>query len=81
MLTGDGAGPDKACVAEPKMIEHVERPDHMLDWLQCIRTRNTPNASIDAGYQHAVAVIMAMRAYDTGHRMVYDPEHREIRKG
>ncbi|MCC6797116.1 MAG: Gfo/Idh/MocA family oxidoreductase [Candidatus Hydrogenedentes bacterium] len=81
MLTGDGAGPKMACVPEPKMIEHVERPDHMLDWLQCIRTRNTPNASIDAGYQHAVAVIMAMRAYDTGHRMVYDPEHREIRKG
>ena len=81
MLTGDGAAPNKACVSEAKMIDHVERPDHMLDWLQCMRSRGTPNASIDAGYQHAVAVIMAMRAYDTGHRMVYDAGRRDIRKG
>jgi hypothetical protein len=56
-------------------------PDHFLDWLQCIRTRETPNASIDAGYQHGVAVIMAMMSYDSGSRMVYDVEKRQIRKG
>lgn len=81
MLSGNGAGPKRACVSEPRMIEHIERPDHMLNWLQCIRSRETPHASIDAGYQHAVAVIMAMRAYDTGHRMVYDAKAREIRRG
>ena len=81
MLTGDGAGPNKACVPAPKMIDHVDRPDHMLNWLQCIRSRETPHAPIDAGYRHAVAVIMAMRAFDTGHRMVYDAHAREIRKG
>jgi hypothetical protein len=53
----------------------------MLDWLQCIRTRNTPNASIDAGFQHAVAVIMAMEAYDTGRRQVYDAEKRTFKAG
>jgi hypothetical protein len=56
-------------------------PDHFLDWLQCMRTRKTPNAPIDAGYQHAVAVIMAMMSYDTGKRMIYDAEKREIRPG
>ncbi|MBC8874030.1 MAG: hypothetical protein H8E44_31720 [Planctomycetes bacterium] len=39
------------------------------------------NASIDAGYQHAVAVIMAMTACDTGRRQIYDHEKREIREG
>jgi len=62
-------------------VEEVQRPDHFLDWLQCLRTRKTPNASIDAGYQHAVATIMAMRSYDTGDRMIYDHQRREIRKG
>jgi len=53
----------------------------MLNWLQCLRTRETPNASIDAGYQHAVAVIMAMMAYDSGRRQIYDAEKRKIREG
>ena len=64
-----------------KPVEEVQRPDHFLDWLQCLRTRETPNASIDAGYQHSVACIMAMKSYDTGKRMVYDPKKREIHAG
>jgi hypothetical protein len=39
------------------------------------------NAAIDSGYQHAVAVIMAVRAFDTGRRQVYDSEKRELREG
>lgn len=66
---------------ETTKVEHVEMPDHMLDWLQCLRTRKTPNASMDAGYQHAVAVVMAMMALDSGKRMVFDPEKREVREG
>ena len=66
---------------ETTKVEHVEMPDHMLDWLQCLRTRKTPNASMDAGYQHAVAVVMAMMAFDSGRRMVFDPEKREVREG
>jgi predicted dehydrogenase len=62
-------------------VEPVERADHFLDWLQCLRSRKTPNASIDAGYQHAVACLMAVRAFDTGRRQVYDPRKREIRNG
>lgn len=81
MVASEGLGPDKAAVKEARPIEHINRPDHMLNWLECIRSRETPHASIDAGYQHAVAVIMAMKAFDTGHRMVYDHEKRVIRKG
>jgi predicted dehydrogenase len=80
-ISGDGAADDKRAMAETKPVEHVEHPDHFLDWLQCLRSRGTPNASIDAGYQHAVAAILAVRAYDTGRRQVYDPVNREIHEG
>ena len=62
-------------------VEPVPHVDHMQDWLECIRNRKTPNAPIDAGYQHAVAVIMAMKAFDTGSRQVYDADKRLIVEG
>jgi predicted dehydrogenase len=80
MVYGKGAI-EKGKLGEPVAVEPVEGPDHFLDWLQCLRTRGTPNASIEAGYQHAVAVIMAMQACDTGRRQVYDHEKREIHPG
>ena len=59
----------------------IDGPDHWLDWLQCMRSGKTPIAPLDAGYQHAVAVIMAMQSYDAGMRMIYDHARREIRQG
>ncbi|HNT88919.1 MAG TPA: Gfo/Idh/MocA family oxidoreductase, partial [Candidatus Hydrogenedentes bacterium] len=80
-LLPDGVRAKDPAVEKKTPIENVDHPDHVLDWLQCIRDRGTPNASIDAGYQHAVAVVMAMMAYDSGKRMVYDAATREIREG
>lgn len=62
-------------------VKPVEIPDHFLDWLQCLRTRNTTNAPIEAGYYHSVPVIMGTRAMDTGKRQIYDAAKREIREG
>jgi predicted dehydrogenase len=56
----------------------VPRPDHFLNWLQCMRTGETPHASIDAGYQHAVAVLLAVTSYDTGRKAIYDAKQRKI---
>ncbi len=60
-------------------VEAIERPDHFLDWLQCMRSGDTPNASIDAGYQHAVSVLMAQISYESGRKTIYDPVKRTIR--
>jgi hypothetical protein len=62
-------------------LDDAACPDHVEDWLQCVRTRKAPNADIEAGYQHAVACLMAVRASDTGKRQIYDHEAREIREG
>lgn len=79
-VSGEGAI-RKGKLAEEKPVEPIETPDHFLNWLQCIRTRGTCNAPIEAGYQHAVAVIMAVKAMDTGKRYIYDQEKQEIREG
>jgi predicted dehydrogenase len=55
--------------------------DHMRNWVQCLRTRQDPNATVEHGFSHALAAIMAHRAADMGKRMVYDPVARDIREG
>ena len=80
VLTAEGGSKNKGIIRGENPVEEIERPDHFLDWLQCIRSRQTPHASIDAGYQHAVACIMAMESYDSGCRTIYDHKKREIRK-
>lgn len=63
------------------LVDPAEIPDHFLDWLQCLRTRKTTNAPIEAGYYHSVPVIMATRAMDTGQRQIFDASTRQVRDG
>lgn len=62
-------------------VELVPGPDHWQNWLECLRSGATPNAPIEAGFQHAVCSIMAVKSYETGHRMVYDPKKRRVVPG
>ncbi|MGH7958727.1 MAG: hypothetical protein ACREH8_17210 [Opitutaceae bacterium] len=59
-------------------VTPVACPDHFLNWLQCMRTGETPHASIDAGYQHAVAILMAVISCETGKKTTYDHAKRKI---
>ncbi len=61
-----------------KPVPPVARPDHFLDWLQCVRDGGTPHAPIEAGFQHAVAVLMADESYRTGRKVTYDPVKRRL---
>ena len=51
---------------------------HMRNWQECVRSRKPTNAPIEAGFNHAVAVIMANAAYRTGLRVTYDPVRQEV---
>jgi predicted dehydrogenase len=62
-------------------IPEMESDPHMLNFLKCLRSRQQPNAPIDAGFSHAVAVILADEALIRGRRMVYDPAKRAIKEG
>lgn len=80
--TVSGAGAyGKGSLGDEAEVEPVDCPDHFLNWLECLRSRKTPVAPIEAGYQHAVACILSDRAWQTGRRQVYDRETRTIRKG
>lgn len=81
LLTAEGGFKNRGVIRGETAVNTVERPDHFLDWLQCLRTRQQPLAPIDAGYQHTVACLMAVQSYDTGKRMTYDTEKREILPG
>lgn len=79
-ITAAGANPAR------KVKDEVEVPkgggeDHMANWLECVRSRKTPNASIEWGYNHAVAACMAAEALRTGRRQVYDAGKQEVSCG
>jgi len=81
VLTADGGAKRSGKIRGKNPVKDVPMPDHFLDWLQCLRSRKTPNADIEAGYQHAVACLMAVQAFDAGKRTIYDAQKREIREG
>lgn len=51
---------------------------HTDNWLACMRSRKTPNGSIDTGFAHAVAVVMANRSYREGRKMYWDRKNEQI---
>ncbi|MBN1491722.1 MAG: Gfo/Idh/MocA family oxidoreductase [Phycisphaerae bacterium] len=79
-VSGAGGAGEKAIKEETK-IKPEKNENHMGNWLECLRTREKPNADIQYGHQHAVATILAAAALHTGQRHVYDVAKREIRPG
>jgi predicted dehydrogenase len=51
---------------------------HLKNWLECVRTRKTPNAPPEAAYGAVVAVAMAVKAMNSGRRTYFDPVRHEI---
>ncbi|HOG28206.1 MAG TPA: hypothetical protein PLT35_02925, partial [Vicinamibacterales bacterium] len=45
---------------------------NMRNWMECVRSRKTPNADIEAGYSHSVALCMTIAAVQTGQRIGFD---------
>lgn len=45
---------------------------HMRNWMECVRSRNEPNAPARVGFNHSVANIMATTALHTGKRITWD---------
>lgn len=54
---------------------------HVRNWLECMRSRREPNAPVEAGYQHAIACVMANAAVRTGRRVTFDAARQEVMAG
>jgi len=51
--------------------------NHMRNWMECVRSRKETNAPVEAGYSHAIAVIMANASARTGTKVTFDPVKQE----
>ena len=47
----------------PMLTGNSLTPSHMANWIDCIRSRKTPNAPVELGYRSAVAAHMANLSY------------------
>lgn len=54
---------------------------HMLNWMECVRSRKQPNANYMAGYNHSIACSMVTAALRTHEFTVFDPATQEVMAG
>src|SRR6185503_12256160 len=51
---------------------------HMKNWMECVKSRKTPNADIHAAYNHSVALCMTIAALQTGKRVTFDDKKQDV---
>ena len=51
---------------------------NVRNWLESVRARKTPNADIEAGYSHSVALCMTIAAIQTGQRVGFDDAKQAV---
>src|SRR2546430_11604962 len=54
---------------------------NVRNWMECVRSRKQPNADIEAGYNHAVALCMTVAAIHSGRKVMFDDTKRDIVMG
>src|SRR5262249_14683877 len=69
METGAHAGVDDATSA------------NVRTWMRRGRSRKTPNAHIEAGYSHSVALCMTIAAIQSGQRVTFDDAKQQVLAG
>ena len=45
---------------------------HMANWIECMRSRQQPHCTVQDGFAHSVACIMAAEAYSSGKKQYWD---------
>lgn len=54
---------------------------HMLNWMECVRSRKTTNGPVEAGYNHSIANIMTTAALRTGLKATFDEKNQDVLAG
>jgi predicted dehydrogenase len=52
--------------------------EHMANWFECIRSRQQPHCTVEAGFAHSVACMMAAEAYWSGKKQYWDATNERI---
>ncbi len=76
---------EKSLVPEPAKTETAadtgadnDTSANMRNWMECVRSRKTPNADVEAGYSHSVALCMTIAALHTGQRITFDDQKQDV---
>jgi predicted dehydrogenase len=74
---------DKAAAVATDADTHgdPETAANMRNWMECVRSRKTPNASIEAGYSHSIALCMNVAAIQTGEKVTFDEKNQQVMAG
>lgn len=51
---------------------------HMANWFECMRSRQRPHCSVEEGFSHSVACMMATEAYWSGKKVYWDAKSEAI---
>jgi len=54
---------------------------NMRNWMESVRSRKQPNANVDAGYSHSVALCMCIAAMQTGEKITFNGKTQQILAG
>ncbi len=54
-------------------------PDHMDNWLECLRTRGTPTCNVELGYRVQVAITLGVLAYRKNRTVEFDPKTETVK--
>ena len=76
-FTGAGSRMPDRLQGEVK-VEPETTNSHMQNFLECIRSRGKPRADYQAGFSHAVALLLSAEALQHGRRMRFDAAKLEI---
>lgn len=56
----------------------IQVSGHMLDWTNCIRTRETPRCGVDRAFQEAATIAMSVEAFRRERKVKWDAVKEEI---
>jgi predicted dehydrogenase len=51
---------------------------NMRNWMECVRSRHKPNADVEAGYSHSIALCMTIAAMQTGQRVTFNDKTQRV---
>jgi len=64
--------------AIPPMAIDDMTTGHMANWFECLRTRQQPHSTVEAGFSQSVASMMATEAYWSGKKVYWDAAKEEM---
>jgi predicted dehydrogenase len=78
VVRGLGGGTRPTRLATDTPLEPVNPTSHVKNWLDCMKSRQTPNADALSGFAHSVVSIMAAQSERTGRKLYWDRKREEI---